>query len=936
MGKNYLYIIYFLLLSILNHTNAQIKIACIGNSITQGSSTASYPSQLAIHLGSNYDVENYGQGSTTVLQNTDIPYIGCDHYYFSIATPHDVVLILLGTNDSQEKYWEHHEYIKEDYLDLINDYKNYPNHDDPTFILGLPPPIFLEGSQNAHIVETISIIKQIAKETGYIIADFYSVLDGKPELFTDGVHPNYDGAEIMAEVAYNAIINAFKPNTPTGLKTISGLNNITLNWNTSSETDLKYYQIYRSDNPDIYPIYLDQVNYTETNYIDNSVIPNIVHYYRIRAIDLNGVPSNKSGIVSGTTLDLVPPSAPLNLQAILEADSVKISWTPNTEFDIEKYHIYRNTILDDIQQPSSIIGNVHAPDSNFVDINYDSATNYYYGVTAIDISDNEGLISNIVNITTISRPSSSDTTLTFYEDIPHQFHTSDFPLTDADGHTLDKIIFIDSDHLEYFTYDNNAIDSTLTFNDISKLLFTSDLDEFGEEYAEFSFKVVDSFGSTSLDTNMLAINVASVNDAPHIDSTSDLYLMEDSHNLLLPITGINAGPANELQNLSVKAFADLVNINDIQYNSPEETGLVIVDPVNNAFGIIPVTIQIVDDGGTINGGIDTFSTIFNIHISPINDPPIFNILDSINIQEDSETNIKLTGIQAGPWETDQQINMTAQSNNTDILPHPVLNYNSPDTSATLIFSTISNIFGLSSITITISDNGGTDFGGIDSTSYIIPVEITSVNDKPADFNIITPITDSTLVINKSNYLDAFIVRWEASSDIENDDILYNIIFNGDFSALSRYSINSTSTEYILKEILSATDTVSIASGTFSVIATDSDLETNAMNSDIALTIDGRSFAPTKLHLDQNYPNPFNRATIIGFDLPNSTNVSIIIYDLLGEEVIKLINNKKYPRGYNTVTWNGLDKHNNLITAGIYIMQIRTGSNELHKKLIFLK
>ncbi|MBU0529371.1 T9SS type A sorting domain-containing protein [bacterium] len=103
-----------------------------------------------------------------------------------------------------------------------------------------------------------------------------------------------------------------------------------------------------------------------------------------------------------------------------------------------------------------------------------------------------------------------------------------------------------------------------------------------------------------------------------------------------------------------------------------------------------------------------------------------------------------------------------------------------------------------------------------------------------------------------------------------------------------------------------------------------------------MIVDGRSFAPAKLHLDQNYPNPFNHSTLIGFDLPKRTNVSIIIYDLLGEEIIKLIDNKKHDRGYNTIAWNGIDKHNDIVTAGIYIVQIRMGSEIKNKKLVFLK
>jgi hypothetical protein len=136
--------------------------------------------------------------------------------------------------------------------------------------------------------------------------------------------------------------------------------------------------------------------------------------------------------------------------------------------------------------------------------------------------------------------------------------------------------------------------------------------------------------------------------------------------------------------------------------------------------------------------------------------------------------------------------------------------------------------------------------------------------------------------------------------------------------------------------LAVTDTVSIANSPLSIIASDGDLQTDAKNSGIAIIVDGRSFAPAKLYLDQNYPNPFNHTTLIGFDLPKQTNVSIIIYDLLGEEIIKLIDNTKYDRGYNTITWNGLDKNNNVITTGIYIMQISMGSKKQNKKLIFLK
>ena len=93
-----------------------------------------------------------------------------------------------------------------------------------------------------------------------------------------------------------------------------------------------------------------------------------------------------------------------------------------------------------------------------------------------------------------------------------------------------------------------------------------------------------------------------------------------------------------------------------------------------------------DDGGTEFGGTDSIAYTIPVEISPINDPPIFNFFDSITLPEDIETTIEITGIQPGPWEMNQHINMSLRSDNVDMLPHPLLNYDSPDTIASLTFS----------------------------------------------------------------------------------------------------------------------------------------------------------------------------------------------------------------------------------------------------------
>ncbi len=80
---------------------------------------------------------------------------------------------------------------------------------------------------------------------------------------------------------------------------------------------------------------------------------------------------------------------------------------------------------------------------------------------------------------------------------------------------------------------------------------------------------------------------------------------------------------------------------------------------------------------------------------------------------------------------------------------------------------------------------------------------------------------------------------------------------------------------------------------------------------------------TKPELMQNSPNPFNPSTSIKFYIPNSSDVSIKIFDILGREVITLIN-KQAEAGYHIVYWNGIDKHGSEVASGTYICRMQAG------------
>ena len=93
--------------------------------------------------------------------------------------------------------------------------------------------------------------------------------------------------------------------------------------------------------------------------------------------------------------------------------------------------------------------------------------------------------------------------------------------------------------------------------------------------------------------------------------------------------------------------------------------------------------------------------------------------------------------------------------------------------------------------------------------------------------------------------------------------------------------------------------------------------------------------PKTFALHDNYPNPFNPSTRLMYDLANETNVSLIVYDALGREIITLVDGFQNA-GFQSVSWNGKDKFGSNVAAGIYIYTIRAGDFISTKKMLLLK
>lgn len=94
--------------------------------------------------------------------------------------------------------------------------------------------------------------------------------------------------------------------------------------------------------------------------------------------------------------------------------------------------------------------------------------------------------------------------------------------------------------------------------------------------------------------------------------------------------------------------------------------------------------------------------------------------------------------------------------------------------------------------------------------------------------------------------------------------------------------------------------------------------------------------PAEFALHQNYPNPFNPTTMIEFDLPEASDVSLVIYDITGRQVRTLVNETGVAAGYRGITWNGHDNNGNGVATGMYIYRLQAGDYVDVKKMTFMK
>lgn len=194
------------LLSTTALAKRQIRISCVGASITEGYGTSdprtmSYPGQLGTLLGDRYVVSNFGRGGCTMLHNGDCPYIKMEQFVPSLLSRPDIVFIDLGGNDAKLRNRIHKDDFIRDALDLIHVYQSLDTH--PRVILLTAIPGFTNDSTeiwDPAIVRDINpLIVEAGRQAGVEVLDMHPILDGRGDLCPDAIHPNDTGARMMAE-----------------------------------------------------------------------------------------------------------------------------------------------------------------------------------------------------------------------------------------------------------------------------------------------------------------------------------------------------------------------------------------------------------------------------------------------------------------------------------------------------------------------------------------------------------------------------------------------------------------------------------------------------------------------------------------------------------------------------------------------------------------
>jgi len=214
------------------------------------------------------------------------------------------------------------------------------------------------------------------------------------------------------------------------------------------------------------------------------------------------------------------------------------------------------------------------------------------------------------------------------------------------------------------------------------------------------------------------------------------------------------------------------------------------------------------------------------------------------------------------------------------------------------------------------------------------------NNDPSRPRLLSPANNETVQLNKQKPLKFL---WSRSFDNDREDtVKYVINLKGPELDLAFPAVRDTSTLLNIMSRLKVNSTYSwalkVSDGVVTV--TWSERATFRTSSTITSVQEDNNLVPSEFHLEQNYPNPFALAgkyaeTTIKYQLPKESLVTLKVFDMLGREMIALVNASQAP-GYYNVTWNGRNAAGQLVPGGVYICRLQAGDFERVRKMMIVR